>query len=65
MFQVKVSKAFKTAKRESVHNKCVFQRKAACSVMSLRYLKEDSRNVELMTGKKVSQKNKKNVGKVM
>lgn len=31
--------------------------------MNLRYLKEDSRDVELMTGKKGM--NKKNVGKVL
>lgn len=40
-----------------------FQRKAACSFRSLRYLKEASRNVGLMTGRK--DMNKNNVGKVM
>lgn len=67
LFQVKVSKASQTAKRVSIHNKCArifsFQRKAACSVMNLRYLKEDSRDVELMTGKKGM--NKKDMGKVL
>lgn len=40
-----------------------FQRKAACTVRNLRYLKEDSRNIGLITGKKRYEQ--KNVGKVM
>ena len=71
LFQVKVSKASRTAKRVRVFtmsmrlSACSFplQRKAACSVVNLRYLKQDSRNIGLIIGKKRYEQ--KNMGKVM
>jgi len=71
LFQVKVSKASKTAKRVRVFamsmrlGVCTFslQRKAACSVVNRRYLKQNSRNISLIIGKKGYEQ--KNMSKVM
>lgn len=60
LFRVKVLKASKTAKRVRVFTMsmrlraCSFplQRKAACSVVNCRYLKQDSRNIGMIIGNK-------------